>query len=141
LFAEDGHVTLIDLSCARRWGEESILGEQAISGTPLYMAPEIFAGRLADPRSDLYSLGVTLFEMLAGQLPPSSRDPSTIAEFKRHGILPGIRAYAPYVPSEVAQFVRLLTAREPLRRPQTARDAIQTLLRLEIATLAQRIPC
>jgi len=140
LFAADGHITLIDLSCARRWGEESILGDHSIAGTPVYLAPEIFAGRARDPRSDIYSLGITLFEMLAGRPPISASDVSTIAEHKLRGALPSVRVFAPHVSSEVAQFVRLLTARDPLRRPQRARDAIQALLRLEIATLAERVP-
>jgi serine/threonine protein kinase len=139
LFAADGHITLIDLSCARRWGEESILDDQAIAGTPVYLAPEMFAGHPGDPRSDIYSLGITLFEMLAGRPPISGSDLSAIADHKRHGALPNVRAFASHVPDVVARFVRLLTARDPLRRPQKARDVIQALLRLEIATLAERV--
>jgi serine/threonine-protein kinase len=139
LFAAHGHLTLIDLSCARRWGEESILDDQAIAGTPLYLGPEIFAGQPGDSRSDIYSLGITLFEMLAGRPPISASDVSIIAEHKLRGALPSVRVFAPHVPREVAQFVRQLTARDPLRRPQTARDATQALFRLEISTLAERL--
>jgi len=139
LFAADGHVTLIDLSCARRWDHESAIGDQTISGMPLYLAPEIFAGRTADPRSDIYSLGITLFEMLAGRLPMNSDALSTVAEQKLRGALPSVRVFAPHIPGDVGQFIRLLTARDPLRRPQRARDAIQALERLEIATLAERV--
>jgi serine/threonine-protein kinase len=140
LFASCGHVTLIDLSCARRWGEESILDEQAIAGTPIYLAPEIFAGRARDPRTDIYSLGIALYEMLTGRPPVSASNLSTIAEHKLHGSIPNVRVFAPNVSSEVAHFIRRLTARDPLRRPQRARDAIQALLRLEIATLFERVP-
>jgi eukaryotic-like serine/threonine-protein kinase len=138
LFAIDGHVTLIDLGCARRWDDESMFDEQTISGTPVYLAPEIFAGHPGDPRSDIYSLGITLFEMLAGRPPVSLHDPAEIVEYKLGAALPSVRVFAPHVPSAVAQLVRLLTARDPLRRPQRAREAIQALQRLEIATLAQR---
>ena len=139
LFAADGHVTLIDLSCARRCDNELPVGDQAISGVPLYLAPEIFAGQPADLRSDIYSLGITLFEMLAGRLPMNSHDLSTVAEQKLRGALPSVRVFAPHTPGDIAQFIRLLTARDPLRRPQRARDAIQALERLEIATLAERV--
>jgi len=139
LFASAGHLTLIDMSCARRSDFESVLDQETISGTPLYLAPEIFAGRPGGPSSDLYSLGITLFEMLAGRPPISSNDVSTIAEHKLHGALPNLRVFAPYVRDEVAHFVRVLTARDPLRRPQRAREAIQALLRLEIATLGERV--
>jgi serine/threonine protein kinase len=140
LFASGGHVTLTDFDCARRWGEESVFDEQTITGTPVYLAPEIFAGHPGDPRSDIYGLGVTLFEILAGRPPVSASDLSTIAEHKLRGALPNVRIFAPHVPAEVAHLVRQLTARDPLRRPQRARDAIQALVRLEIATLFERVP-
>jgi len=140
LLAADGRVTLIDMSCARRCDDESGLEQETISGTPVYLAPEIFAGHPGDPRSDMYSLGIMLFEMLAGRPPIGSSALATIAEHKLHGALPSVRVFAPHVPSDVAQLVRLLTARDPLRRPQRAREAIQALLQLEIATLAERLP-
>ncbi len=135
-----GHVTLIDLSCARRMDDAPTLEPPAFIGTPQYMAPELFLGRYADARSDFYSLGITLFEMLCGRLPIQSQDLSTIAAFKRDGAMPSVRLFAPYVPTEVADFVHRLTAREPLRRPQSAREVVDSLVRLEIGTLAEQIP-
>jgi serine/threonine-protein kinase len=135
-----GHVTLIDLSCARRWDDEPTIESPPLMGTPHFLSPELFAGRYGDPRSDLYSLGLTLFEMLTGQLPIRSNDLATIAAFKRDGAMPSVRLFAPQASNEVAELVRQLTAREPLRRPQRARDVVQALVRLEIASLAEQIP-
>jgi serine/threonine-protein kinase len=135
-----GHVTLVDLSCVRRADDEPTLESPPLMGTPHFLAPELFAGRYGDSRSDLYSLGITLFEMLAGRLPIRSNDLAMIAAFKRDGVMPSVRLFAPQVSNEVADLVHQLTAREPLRRPQRARDVVQALIRLEIASLAEQIP-
>jgi hypothetical protein len=76
--------------------------------------------------------------MLAGRLPWSGADATKLAQTKRGGLLPSVRTFAPQVPSEIASFVSRLCARQPLRRPQTAREAAQVLQRLEIATLCAR---
>jgi eukaryotic-like serine/threonine-protein kinase len=145
LVATSGHAMLIDLTCSRRTDEELALETrslpgQAILGTPNYMAPEVFLGRRADPRSDLYSLGMTLLEMLAGRLPAMPTDLPELIAFKRGSALPSVRLANPGVPIEVAELIRQLTARDPLRRPDSAREVVQTLMRLEIGTLRDCIP-
>ncbi|HEY2759338.1 MAG TPA: hypothetical protein VGI75_01305, partial [Pirellulales bacterium] len=119
---------------------EPTLADDAISGSPYYLSPETFAGRPSDPRSDLYSLGMTLFEMLAGRLPEMGTNLAQLSEFKRGGRLPSVRGFAPQVPSEVSGYVRHLIANQPVRRPQHAKDVVQSLMRLEIATLSERVP-
>jgi serine/threonine-protein kinase len=136
----DGEVTLLDLTCARRIDEPPMIDETPIIGTPIYLAPEIFAGRPADARSDLYSLGIILFEMLAGRLPILSNSLETIGTFKMQSAIPSVRIFAPHVSHQVAEFIRRLTAREPLRRPSSAREVARNLVRLEIANLAMRLP-
>jgi serine/threonine protein kinase len=143
--ASNGHVTLLDMSCSRRLNDameltEPALAENTILGTPMYLAPEVFNGKHADARSDLYGLGMTLFEMLAGQLPPMPHKVANLVAFKREATFPNVRNYAPDVPLSVAHFVQESTAHEPLRRPQTAREMIDRFMRLEIATLRQRVP-
>ncbi len=135
-----GHVTLLDLGCARRIDEEAALAERPLQGTPDYWAPELFTGGQAEPRTDLYSLGIVLFQMLAGRLPLLASSLAELAAAKRVAALPGVRCFAPGVPSEVAQIVREMTARDPLRRPQQARDLIRRLMALEVNTLGLSIP-
>lgn len=134
-----GHVTLIDLGCARRLDDDPALDDHTLAGTPAYLAPEVLAGMRADARSDLYSLGVTLFEMLAGRLPWDETDVAALVARKRAGSLPSVRAFAPQVPSDMAHLLSRLTAGEPLRRPLTAREVVHSLVKLEIATLAQQL--
>ena len=140
MLAANGHVTLIDLGGARRIHDEATLESRSLVGTPAYMAPELFAGHWPDPRSDIYSLGIALFEMLAGRRPLDADDVATLSLMKREGALPDLRSYVPQIPREVSEFVRALTARDPLRRPHPATEAVQRLLRLEITSLRQRLP-
>ena len=65
-----GHVTLLDLGFARRRGESGTAADRCVMGTGHYLAPEcITAAAAADIRSDIYSLGAVLFQILAGRLP------------------------------------------------------------------------
>jgi eukaryotic-like serine/threonine-protein kinase len=144
LVAKDGHVTLIDLSCTcriRQPGEppDSMLELTPLLGTPKYLAPERFAGHDTSAAGDLYSLGLTLLEMLAGRLPDMPIALPALATFKRQAAFPSVRTFAPQVPQQVADLIRELTARDPLRRP-SADELIERLMRLEIATLEQRLP-
>ncbi len=131
-----GHVTLVDLGFAR--GLEEVRSElnRPLLGSPAYLAPELFTSALvADPRSDLYSLGVILYELLTGQLPSSATSLQDLAAWHRQGTYRDIRSLVPQIPLHVAELVRSLLAREPLRRPQSALEFARRLAALEIETL------
>ncbi|MDI3340567.1 MAG: serine/threonine-protein kinase [Sphaerobacter sp.] len=94
---------IVDFGAACRLGESYLLpGERAL-GTPAYMAPEQRAGQAVGPETDLYAVGVVLFEMLAGRLPRGSADD------------PG-----PGVPAGLAAVVRRALAEDPAARFRTA---------------------
>jgi len=99
------HIKLLDFGLAKfldadRWGPQSVLtAEGTILGTPAYMAPEQGFGQIADMRSDVYSTGVLLFELLSGVLPFEAQDrPSWI---RAHALdpIPSIVPLAPDLPS------------------------------------------
>ena len=89
----EGNVRIMDFGIARSLEEKSITGEGNILGTPEYMSPEQVEGNPVDPKSDLYSLGIILFEMLTGRLPFEGETPLRIA-FKQ-------KREAPPVPKEL----------------------------------------
>lgn len=135
---DDGTAVLIDLGFAHRPGENAhLLREGYILGTVNYLAPELCGADPADDQgSDLFSLGVTLFEMVTGELPyPSASIQDT---FRRRCIDPpaDIRALAKLPPALVNLVERLL-ARDPTDRPR-APAVVQQLIALEIATLGRR---
>lgn len=135
----EGHVTLIDLGFARRLGENGRLGERPILGTARYMAPEMFSATAPiDIRSDLYSLGVVLFELLTGRVPFEDEEPAQLAVRHREEVPGRLRHRAPIVPQRVARLVHSLLAKQPLRRPQTPRELADRLASLEIESFADR---
>jgi serine/threonine protein kinase len=141
LVSPQGHATLIDLGFAREQAETGGALDRPILGTINYLAPELLTSTLrADARSDLYSLGATIFEMLSGQPPIQAASLEELAEKQRRETLSDVRSLVPQLPIEVAELVRRLLAREPLRRPQSASEVVKALIALEIATLAERVP-
>lgn len=133
------HVTLIDLGFASRVGDASQLVERPIIGTARYMAPEMFSTTTAvDIRSDLYSLGVVLFELLTGRPPFEGEEPAQLAIQHREHVPTRLRHRVPTVPTRVARLVQTMLAKEPLRRPQNPRELADQLAALEIDTFGDR---
>ncbi len=137
--APDGHATLIDLGYAQPIDQHPSLDDRPIVGTLSYIAPEMVTSALAaDIRSDIYSLGVTLYEMLAGTLPFAATDPATVAVLQRDAVPRRLDQLNPGIPSQVADLVQRMLAKEPLRRPQTPADLAASLVALEIKYFAHR---
>jgi eukaryotic-like serine/threonine-protein kinase len=135
----EGHATLLDLGFARRRGEADSIGDRWLMGTFNYLAPEYFTTTLQpDIRSDIYSLGVVLFEMLAGRVPFPCHDPDELATEHKQATVPDLRCLAPHVPPPVVQLIRRMLSKDPLRRPQTPRELVERLIELEIATFSER---
>lgn len=133
----EGHVTLLDLGFAHRAGDERGLTDHCLLGTCDYLAPELVCSRQGgDLRSDLYSLGVVLYESLCGRRPFTARDLAELAAQYRTSASPRLEKIAPHVPRAVADLVHRLLAKEPLRRPFPADDLRHELTGLEIDALA-----
>jgi eukaryotic-like serine/threonine-protein kinase len=132
----EGKAVLIDLGFAHRPGEnKSILRKGYILGTVDYLAPELCSARpLDNPQSDLFSLGITLFEMLSGQLPyPRGTIEQTLRRHENDSPA-DIRRTAGRIPPALARLVTRLLSRRPGDRPR-ALAVVQQLIGLEIATL------
>jgi eukaryotic-like serine/threonine-protein kinase len=135
----DGHATLLDLSSAARECADDGLSDRPLLGSIESLAPERHAGQLATTRSDLYGLGLAMYHMLAGRLPWRSSDAGVIAAWKTSSQNVDVREFAPGVPGAVSRYIRRLMAVEPLRRPGSAHEVAEELVRLEIATFSQRL--
>jgi serine/threonine protein kinase len=136
---DTGSAILIDLGFAHRPGENAQFLEQGyILGTVNYLAPELCRGEPQDTlASDVFSLGMTLFEMLSGRLPYPAG--STEQVLRRHGADPpaDIRRYAPNLPGELSRLLEGMLERRPEDRPVAA-AVVQQCINLEIATLGRR---
>jgi len=137
--ASTAHATLIDLGFAQRIEELTGLSERPVLGTTRYMAPEMLSASLVpDIRSDIYSLGVTLFEMLTGRFPYGAEDVAELARQHRQMACAVLRKHAPHVPSRVARLVHQMLSKDPTRRPQNPSEVVERLVALEIEAFAQR---
>ncbi|MCH8047943.1 MAG: serine/threonine protein kinase [Planctomycetes bacterium] len=139
MVSPEGHATLIDLGFARRRDEAGSVVDRPLLGTIAYIAPEMVTSTLgADIRSDIYSLGATLYELLTGRPPFTGNDLAELISQHRQSVPRDVREMNSNIPDEVADLIANMLAKEPLRRPQTPRELIDRLVRLEIATFAQR---
>lgn len=134
-----GHTTLLDFGLAQSPSEATQWDNQPVVGTLPYMAPEMVTSKLsASPQSDLYSLGVTLYQTLSGSLPLESNDPSELVIMQREAAPKCIRDRCPGLPKPVASLVHQLLSKDPMRRPHSANEVAQRLVRLEIDSFACR---
>jgi len=137
--AYGGHAMLCDLGCAMPLGHECRDLDRALTGTFGYMAPEQFTSRVAvGAASDVYSLGVTLFELLCGRPPFAAADPAQLTEYHLRATPPSIRTWLPQAPRSLAQGLTRMLAKDPARRPSTSGELQSLLTRLEIETFALR---
>lgn len=140
--ASSGHATLLDLGFARRLGPHldahAVPWDSLLVGcTPAYAAPEIHQSQpTTDPASDIYSLGVVLFEMLTGRWPFPQTDIRKLAAAHCQEPVPDPRHWAPHVPARVVRLLHSLLAKSPSDRPLTA-ELIDKLVDLEIATFGE----
>lgn len=131
------HLTLIDLGMVTAESATS-RGRGDFCGTIEYSSPESFCNSVQiSTASDIYSIGVILFEMLSGRLPFWDKEPDRIAVGHLRETPPDVRSMAPHVPNAVARIVRKLLAKDPLRRP-TAEQLVSLMVELEIETFEHR---
>jgi serine/threonine protein kinase len=135
-----GHATLIDLGFCQQRDRGPALDDRPIAGTFDYLAPEAFTpGMACSAATDLYGLGAMLYEMLAGHPPFDGRSAGELAEKHRRATPPPIGEVRAGVPGQLADLVRELLAKQPVRRPSSAQDVADRLVRIEIATLAKAV--
>jgi serine/threonine-protein kinase len=139
LVSPAGHATLIDFGFVQTPAEATRWSTRPLAGTLAYIAPEMVTSALAaGPRSDIYSLGVTLYEMLTARRPWDSDDPSELASLHRQSKPPQLKTLRPDAPQSVADLVQEMLAKDPLRRPASARELASRLVRLEIESFSLR---
>ena len=135
LLRADGRATVADFGIARATGEGTLTKTGAMLGSVDYFSPEQARGERADERSDVYGLGVVLYELLTGRRPFGGDSPYAVATARIGKPPPDPRAVAPEVPAGVAEITMRAMAEAPADRFPTAASMRDELLAwLEAAT-------
>lgn len=128
---ERGQLKIIDLGLARTNHLEGMTATGLIMGTPEYMSPEQVLGRRTDERSDLYSLGVILYELFTGHV-PFTGDSAINVGFKhvKEALNPA-RVVRPQIPEELSAVIGRLLEKDPAHRYQAVSDLRKDLEKLQ----------
>lgn len=130
LLAEDGRIKIGDFGLARATTANTATGAQLL-GTIAYLAPELVTRGTADARSDIYALGIMLYEMLTGEQPYKGEQPMQIAFQHATDSVPRPSVKNPGVPEPLDELVLWATEKSPDDRPVDAREMLDRLREIE----------
>lgn len=127
LFNADNYACISDFGIARFAEAQSTLTGSGIIGTPAYMSPEQATGEALDQRSDVYGLGVIVYQMLTGQQPYKADTPMGVAIKHVTDPVPEILPAAPDLPEEMNQVMKTVLAKDREKRYPTAVEFARAL--------------
>ena len=135
LLTRKAEVKVADFGLSRCFGNDNqplnLTASGVAMGTPLYMSPEQVQGLTVDPRTDIYSLGVTSYHMLSGAPPFQGTNPFEVAVQHVQSQATPLHAVRPDLPADLCALVDKMMAKEPADRYQTARDILTELARIK----------
>ncbi len=127
LLDEDGNVKITDFGIAMALSATSITQTNSVLGSVHYLSPEQARGGMATKKSDIYSLGIVMFELLTGRLPFSGESAVSIALKHLQSETPSLRRWNPDIPQSVENIVLKATAKDPFRRYESLEDMDEAL--------------
>lgn len=138
LVGKDGHVKVTDFGIARAVTSNTITHNGSVLGSVHYFSPEQARGGVTDVRSDTYSLGVVMYEMLTGELPFTGESPISVALKHLQENFVDPREINPKIPQSVENVILKALAKDPEARYQTAKDMYRDLDKALLAPNAEK---
>lgn len=136
-----GRARLLDFGLVKATEGSAALTETGVQlGTPQYMAPEQVQGKSVDGRTDIFALGVVLYEMLTGRAPFQASTPMAVMYQITHEPLPPLRQACPEASSALAQLVSSMTAKSPSGRFMRAESVVEELKRIQDGSASSNAP-
>jgi eukaryotic-like serine/threonine-protein kinase len=117
-----GTIKITDFGIAMALSATSITQTNSVLGSVHYLSPEQARGGMANKKSDIYSLGIVMFEMLTGRLPFSGESAVSIALKHLQSETPSVRRWNPLIPQSVENIVLKATAKDPFHRYNTVEE-------------------
>lgn len=127
MLTSGGGIVLTDVGLAALLGTPRVTAVGLVGGDPAYLSPEQARGDQADERSDIYALGVLLYQMVSGRLPFETDSLLALLAKHAHELAPPLRQVNPAVPPSVERIILKALAREPVDRYQQAADMASDL--------------
>lgn len=131
MLLKNGMIKVADFGIAKLPSAETVAVTDKAIGTVYYISPEQASGKPIDPRSDLYSVGVMLYEMVTGTLPFSADSPVSVALMQIHNTPRPPRALCPELPLGLQQIILRAMEKDPDRRYQSAREMLRHIVALK----------
>ncbi len=126
MLTRSGHCKVVDFGFAQDPGADGA-GRHNLVGTPMYMAPEVIARQRATPKSDVYSLGITLYAVLSGEKPFEAANLEDLYRLHREKMPADLQQLCPHLPAQLCDLVMRMLAKDPAERP--AMPAVARALR------------
>ena len=127
----NGNARIMDFGIARSLKAKSLTRAGVMIGTSKYISPEQVEGKEADRRSDIYSLGIILYEMVAGRLPFDGDTPLSIAVKHKTETPPDPAKFNPQIPAELSRVILQCIQKEKKKRYQETNELLRELRRIE----------
>jgi serine/threonine protein kinase/Tfp pilus assembly protein PilF len=131
---KEGNAKIMDFGIARSLSDKGITAAGVLIGTPEYMSPEQVEGKEVDQRSDVYSLGVILYEMITGRRPFEGDTALSIAVKHKVEKPPDPKQFNPNIPEELSRLILKCLEKEKERRFQRADEILSALVSIESGT-------